>query len=312
VFFYLCELDTNQVPFAVSLVMDRCATPTNVMDIAGLKKQPLGAPLANFTVCVTPLNFHYNNVYQLVEMIEVNRVLGANKVVFYNHTTGPNIDRFLAHYIKLGVIEVMDWKVPVNVDVWPPVSDREVEVHYFAQLAALNDCLYRHMYTTQFLVFTDLDEFIVPTTPVTWYKLLLSLPSNQDGQPYSCFLFQNVFFKTEWPSDPVYERIQTVSNYHITSLLKSKREAYIWPHGSRSKYILDPRVGDMVGVHMVWKFSTSLQQCYEVSESEALLHHYRFWDDPTLKDFVRDTSIHMFKDQILHRVQRIHKEIPLT
>jgi len=47
----------------------------------------------NYTVCVTPLNFRYNNYQQLVETIEVNRMLGAAHFVFYNYSTGPFVQR---------------------------------------------------------------------------------------------------------------------------------------------------------------------------------------------------------------------------
>ena len=47
----------------------------------------------NYTVCVTPLNFRYNNYQQLVETVEVNRMLGAGHFVFYNYSTGPFVQR---------------------------------------------------------------------------------------------------------------------------------------------------------------------------------------------------------------------------
>ena len=97
----------------------------------------------NFTVCVTPLNYRYNNYQQLVEMIEVNRMFGAGHFIFYNYSSGPFVQTFLDSYRQEGLVSVLPWSLPFTVDVWPPQRELVPAIHYFAQLAALNDCLYR-------------------------------------------------------------------------------------------------------------------------------------------------------------------------
>jgi len=88
----------------------------------------------------------------------VNRIFGADKLVFYNYSSGPQVTTYLKHMQREGLLNVMPWPLPMPVDVWPPVPGHIPQVHYFAQLAALNDCLYRYMSTARHIVFTDLDE----------------------------------------------------------------------------------------------------------------------------------------------------------
>jgi hypothetical protein len=36
---------------------------------------------ANLGVCVKPVHFHYNKTYQLIQFIELNRLLGVSRLV---------------------------------------------------------------------------------------------------------------------------------------------------------------------------------------------------------------------------------------
>jgi hypothetical protein len=81
--------------------------------------------------------FNYSKAYELVEMIELNRILGAEHFVFYNYSTNSNVNHVLEYYKKMDIVEVLEWNLPMKVDTWPKKNE-PVEIHYFAQLAALN------------------------------------------------------------------------------------------------------------------------------------------------------------------------------
>lgn len=36
------------------------------------------------------------------------------------------------------------------------------EIHYYGQIPALHDCVYRYMYQSQYLALQDVDELILP------------------------------------------------------------------------------------------------------------------------------------------------------
>jgi hypothetical protein len=62
----------------------------------------------------------YSKAYELVEMIEFNRILGAEMLTFYSNSVGDNVQRILDWYEERGLIQVVDWSLPMAVDHWPP------------------------------------------------------------------------------------------------------------------------------------------------------------------------------------------------
>ena len=296
----------------------RCDTPLNYLRI---KPAHLSNPPRhdhhhrhphNYTVCVTPFNFNYNNVDQLVEKVEVDRIMGANRFIFYNYSSGPDIAPYLQAYVAEGVAEVIQWKLPVRVDNWPSVAAAEVDVHYFGQLAALNDCLYRAMFDSKMVVFTDMDELIVPKKHRKWRDMVAFL--NHKGQGSAgTFIFQNSFFRTEWTDD---NRLGSGSSssssnsaLRIMSLAKTKRERYIYPWGMRSKYICDPLKVEMVGVHNIWRFVNESFTELDVPADIGLLHHYRSWNKVQEENSVLDRSMHAYYDVIVSHVRERHVKV---
>ena len=304
----MCYVKRDVAPYAVSLVNYKCDTPAHVLPV--LAPHTSHHKHINFTVCVTPLNFHFNNVHQLVEMVEVNRILGAGKVVFYNHTSGPDVDRLLAMYVRQGVVDVIPWKVPVAVNTWPRDPDIEPQIHYFGQVVALNDCLYRYMFTSAYIVFTDLDEFIVPRAERTWPEMMAA-PSLPCYSTNGAYVFQNTFFRTDWPDDEDTLHDQDVVRLKLLTLLKTSRETYVWPHYARSKYMVSPRLVVQAGIHFVFEFidNFSVMQC-EVPSSVGLLHHYRLWEDEGSKPpSTHDTYMYRYRHRIVGAVDTALHEL---
>ena len=311
-FIYTCRLTSEVLPVAVSMVHSRCDTPLNYLKIQAtpnFQDSSSGSAL-NYTVCVTPFNFNYNSVNQLVEKIEVDRVFGSNRFIFYNHSSGPDLGRYLRSYIDDGIVDVVQWRLPVHVDTWPP-SAQEVDVHYFGQLAALNDCLYRSMFHSQMVVFTDMDEFIVPKRHKDWRDMVAFLHHKGQGTA-ATYVFQNAFFRTEWGDDTgslsSSER-DAMNSYRIMSLSKTKRERYIYPWGMRSKFICDPLKVEMVGVHNIWRFVNDSFTELDVPADIGLLHHYRSWNKPQEENSVLDRSMHTYHDVIISRVRERHEKV---
>lgn len=151
---------------------DRCGALPNLMLVhhtlpIGTPVSPRGDVVSNanstssssqrerrerFAVCVTPLNLNYEQPDWLLSMLEFNRLLGARHVFFYNYSIGPRsgalLDRYRRGDFSFGSpldaggdeqtrrpfgVSLVQWPVPVRVHQWPPKSDYEEEVHYFAQ-----------------------------------------------------------------------------------------------------------------------------------------------------------------------------------
>lgn len=100
---------------------------------------------------------------QLLEFIELNRLLGASHFIFYNSSLSPNTNCILNQYIKEGTISVHPWHLNIQ---------SQVEIRTEGMFAALNDCLYRNMYSYPYVAFIDLDEIITPQFNKTLHDLL--------------------------------------------------------------------------------------------------------------------------------------------
>ena len=307
----------SSVPYAVSLVKEKCQLPNNVMKVVNNEIDM--KPDQDFTVCVTPFNFQFNNANQLTEFIEANRMFGAQKFVFYNHSTGRDVDRYLGMYANTGLVEIVPWRVPVAVDVWPPDPKEEPEIHYFAQLASLNDCLYRNMFRSRFIIFCDLDEIVVPRSANSWLTMLNNITAdwqraftlnNKKVFP-GAYLIQNVFFYTDWPDDDE-SSVKNAHDLSLVTLLKTKRQEKPYSWYIRSKYIVWSRMTSMISVHSVLDFIDDSQVMHVmVSEKHALLHHYRHSLDSqslNIKATV-DRRMHHFHAEIVSRTAAVHDKM---
>ncbi|PVD20770.1 hypothetical protein C0Q70_18931 [Pomacea canaliculata] len=302
-----CPLKNGRQPFALSLSWKDCGagdvTPTNLLAV-------LRPPKANnFTVCVTALNYKYSRAYELVEMIELNRLLGADKFVFYVNSVGSNVENVLRWYAAQGLVVLIDWRLPMRVDHWPPAKE-EPEVHYFAQLASHNDCLNRFRWSTRYLVYQDLDEFIIPKKRTTWAELIEDVDKTM-SEPPAVYLVQCTFFRKEWPQNSEnYPGRSTAEKFRSIVLSTDKRENKIFPHGARSKFIVNPRRVQTVGIHTIWSYRGRPSVAH-LSPQDALLHHYRSWENPSDADkAVRDTDIYRFKDKLLERLTERWQQLP--
>lgn len=78
----------------------------------------------------------------------------------------------LTHYVPRtkhscvfpGLVEVIPWSLSeyLNVSRKALPKQHPGDIHYFGQIPALNDCLYRYMYKSKYIALHDPDEFILP------------------------------------------------------------------------------------------------------------------------------------------------------
>lgn len=169
--YVLCPIDTTKIlPDAVSILTNPDKEPMNILTVIVNSKTPVDWDVFNLpkkidsiAVCVKPLHNEYNKEIEIMEFIELHRLLGVNHFYFYNHTLGSQVDCLLRNYISEGVITVLDWQLPI-------ISQKEIRTEGI--FAALNDCLYRTMWHHSHVLFIDLDEYIMPEQVDTYKELL--------------------------------------------------------------------------------------------------------------------------------------------
>jgi len=89
---------TNQLP-----VLNREQGSTEAMASSGAKLTSSDS----MGVCVKPIHFNYNQTLELIEFIELNRLLGASGFTFYNDTMSETTSCVLKEYAREGLVNVL-------------------------------------------------------------------------------------------------------------------------------------------------------------------------------------------------------------
>ncbi|XP_065347531.1 uncharacterized protein LOC135944468 isoform X2 [Cloeon dipterum] len=193
----------DRVPDSVTLVGRPCDRATNNLRVV---HNPLQEEYKkDFVVCVKALNLKHNASFaiRLVEWIELLRILGADKIVFYELHVHENITRVLEHYEKTWNVEIIKVTMPghyANIpDLMPTYLKHRGASKRLQELIYFTDCLYQNMYQYQYVVLLDVDEVIVPRGEIkTWQQLIydITLPEAVAAKniTYASFIARNVYF----------------------------------------------------------------------------------------------------------------------
>ncbi|XP_076763785.1 uncharacterized protein LOC143431133 [Xylocopa sonorina] len=299
--FVICPLPkesptTDRVPETVSVVARLKATPTNRILVQN-RPESRTKDKELLAVCVKPLHYDYNRVLQLIEFIELHRLLGASHVTLYNDTVGAEAGCALKYYEAKGLVTVLPWH---HLDM---ISQREIRTE--GLFAALNDCLYRSMYKYKYVALVDLDEFIIPRHNDTIIDLIRWMSSRINTKTTGAYSFQNAFFYLQWADDPFVVTSRTPIEAGLITLRKTRRRTKLHPHKQRSKYICKPQDVVEAGNHFVWEFIPG-HGTLNVPSDAAILHHYRvceFGGDDCIKtQSVVDRMAYKYKDRLAENV----------
>ncbi|KAM3957850.1 LOW QUALITY PROTEIN: uncharacterized protein ACR2FA_008117 [Aphomia sociella] len=190
------------VPASVSIVENPCDRATNNLRVHNDRPDP-AVGRKEFAVCVKGLDFlHEDLSVRLVEWIELVRLMGADKVFFYELQVHPNITKVLDHYERLNAVTVTPVTLPGGQPNLPGLQHmylkKKTTHKRQMELIPYNDCLYRHMYEYRWLALLDIDEVIVPLEDPDWSSLMkraLTLSRPAAGKPpRSSYHASNLYF----------------------------------------------------------------------------------------------------------------------
>lgn len=141
--------------------------------------------------------YHSNSLLAQVErnndllfLLFLSRLLGVDRVVIYNNSCGPELERLLQVYIEEGFVEMVPW--PINNHMIPSHgwlhSESGGDVHYFGQQTTLNECIYRSMERSRYVLLNDIDEIIMPYQHEDLMSLIDMLTKKHPNVRYSTLL----------------------------------------------------------------------------------------------------------------------------
>ncbi|XP_074039816.1 beta-1,4-galactosyltransferase galt-1 isoform X2 [Leptinotarsa decemlineata] len=301
--FVMCLLTNKTVPTAVSIVARVKDPPSNLLAVINNYNETVTTPQNKFGVCVKPLHFDYNRAMQVLEFIELNRLMGVEHFTFYNHTIGDQVECLLKNYVDRGLVTVLPWDLNM-------ISQKEIRTE--GLFAALNDCLYRSMYKYSHVLLIDLDEYIVPKHNDTLPQLIDYLTHRHNTRSTGSFSFQNAFFYLQWSDDDSVFDFEDPVSANLVTLKKTRRRSKLHPHKQRSKYICRPELTVEAGNHFVWEFIPG-HGTLNVPSDAAILHHYRiceFGGDDCIKtSSVVDKTAYRYKYVLTTAVRQQYERL---
>ncbi|ELU03800.1 hypothetical protein CAPTEDRAFT_217881 [Capitella teleta] len=311
-----------RVPSRLALSSSKCGQPDAILDVIDNSAMK---PEVNFTVCLHKALFlKYNNSNELVEWIEMNRILGAQRFLIYNFTGGSALTPFLQHYVNEGLVELHDW--PVGT-FWQEIPE------YMGQGALINDCIYKAMYKSKYLMQLDVDEVMVPQREDSWEK---ALAKEKNCQGKNIMLARNSFFLKNYlyknnNNDMSSKKYKSDKNKNLSGiefLDLTYRPNFTHPCPIRTKILMRPEFVRSAGVHYVYEHSDgNLNTFCCLSPDDFRLHHYRFWKlsmkdawlnevkgekkyDERWENMVEHPRMMHFKEELVRNVNRIRQIAP--
>ena len=259
------ELQDDAIPSHVALSANTDCTSSSSF-IPVYKHRP--KKKTGFGVCIQTPAFG-KSAKDFVSFIELHKMLGVQFFTLY----AMNIDHDTLSLLreayggKNGILDVVHWTKQL----------REKEpIHYYGEVLAIHDCLYRNMYRIKYLGFVDLDEAIVPRRYNNWREML-----NEIDQPYlDSFIFPNtIFMKTDIDSIDTemldHWNSKLCQNVQLPIYLTSfNRVQCTFNYFSRSKLIVKPELIIDTDIHGVCTRVGNTTH-YLVPGDSALSQHYR-------------------------------------
>jgi hypothetical protein len=169
------------------------------------------------------------------------------------------------------------------------------------------------MYRVKYLVYTDLDEFIIPRKSVTWAGMIKKIENTK----YGAYLFRHTYFFESYDNSAFDTGASETGVTHNNScrvdlpklVTRVVRSWKIYPPRRKSKYIIKPLYPSIVGVHEVFKYVEDYIGTYVVPPDYALLHHYRMFDPEVIpiEEYVKripDEHAYVYKEKIVTALRK--------
>ncbi|XP_031457899.1 uncharacterized protein LOC116234417 [Phasianus colchicus] len=269
-------------------------------EIKNRKAEPFSA---DFTVCISAMFGNYNNVLQFVQSMEMYKILGVQKVVIYKNNCSQMMEKVLKFYLEEGTVEVIPWPINSYLKVsskWHFSMDAK-DIGYYGQITALNDCIYRNMQRSRFVVLNDADEIILPLKHSDWKTMMSSLQEQNPGT--GVFLFENHIFP-ETITTPMFNISSWNAVPGINILQHVHREPDRKEVFNPKKMIVDPRKVIQTSVHSVLRaYGTSVNVPMDV----ALIYHCRVPLQSNLprESLIRDTTLWRYNSSLIMNVNKV-------
>lgn len=136
-----------------------------------------------------------------------------------------------------------------------------LDVHYFGQTAAINDCLFRQIGRYRWFASIDFDEYLIPHKVDSWFELINGVTA-QFESPIAGIGFRNTFHRLRCVQDDEPLNLTSIGiksscmyghnlshNPFPSVFYQTRRADQIHAKGIRSKFLVDPILTQELFVH---------------------------------------------------------------
>ncbi|XP_036392991.1 uncharacterized protein si:zfos-464b6.2 [Megalops cyprinoides] len=263
----------------------------------------------NFTVCISTMFADYDNVLQVVQAMEMFRLLGVDRVALYKTSCSSEMQKVLDYYESMGFVELVPWPVAKYIfvsDGWRK-SESPGDLHYYGQIPALNDCVYRYMYRSKYVALQDIDEYILPLRVENWNQLLKQLEDEYGTD--KGFEFEDHIFPNNVVDGRGEFRPQEWGSVHGINILEHVLcEPLIPGSFNNIKVIANPRLLFEVTVHGFLKTQSG---SVPVPAEVAHLYHIRRPSNTRLTkaQLIRDVRLRHYAPRLIPAVTEVLKKL---
>ncbi|KAK0149184.1 hypothetical protein N1851_010295 [Merluccius polli] len=212
----------------------------------------------------------------LIQSMEMLRLLGVTKVVVYKTSCNAHTQKVLDYYESTGFMDVIAWPLSSRLNVsrgWQPAVSPG-QLHYYGQVAALNDCMYRYMYLSRYIGLHDIDEIIIPQAVDSWKDLMPLL--EQTHKVDRGYMFENFVFPISIFGAPPTHAGHQGKGWPQVEGVNILDHLYYEPLDTQSfhnfKILVNPRAVRITSVHGL---PDSAHGCVRVPSDVARMHHTR-------------------------------------
>ncbi|XP_030634175.1 uncharacterized protein LOC115815358 [Chanos chanos] len=262
----------------------------------------------NLTVCISNvLGAENNNALQFIQMVEMYKLLGVQKMVIYNTTCGPDLRRMLHYYQDEGFLEIVMWPISnflVPATGWK-FKELKGDLHNYGQITVMNDCIYRNMYRSRYVLLADMDQIIMPYEHTNLLLVLQELQKQHTN--VTVFLFENNIFPTTLSDqrnrfyDPVWKAVPGVN------MLKHIYRIPVSDGIASTKMIVNPRAIEQTAVFTVLKMygatlhvPPNMSRVMQITDPEL--------GDLSMERLILDERIWDFEELLIPRINEVvHK-----
>ena len=252
-----------------------------VLPLGNVKRQgSVAANRSEYGICVPPLHGNIL-VGPLIEFFKLSQVLGASYFIFYDFETPENVSKVLNYYTEKGVAQVLSWKLPSYIG--------DDDVHYYGQIFAMQDCLFRTMNQLKFVAFNDLDEFIVPLH----YEKMTDLLHKIHGEKHCGHCFKSARFQFSLEG-----KVQLNSWSVTQTVLNRSRNA----DETHVKCVVDPQRVFEHGVRLIMQPLASKYTVDNVEWNVARVFHYQECKGSCNTDLEFDNTMQRYGERLRQRI----------